>query len=1437
VKVLKKVYPLILIIVILCNLLGSIVSAAPAFDVESSKTSVLSKIQIYNNTLDNTYKGQYGLLYNLYYLTLLTRWTDFLYNTPSLQFSILEKELYRKSLISKVETFNKKFSQPLDSTNPNYYAPVPIVVEQNADKFLSMLQSFIGVDSVVPGTVIEYLQRFMDDLNLQLTPLKTDKIKYDALIEKHKASIRYIYLILDVLINENSQMGRLMPPSQSGVDDFQTTVRNSQAASDLLKNPKYSELMQLGRSLSKQTSTSPDSIGFKNANTFIETFANVQKSGKSEADGGVDYWCPESSCGGNFTLKSSYMTIFAASAVYRPFVSHLGDPDFMNALQGITGTDFEELSKSYSSSKDYKKPLYVIDKVLAYKNSGKNGQKNYSGKAKLLSVKDLLDRVEKETETGLVTVKGAFRMDGMDANSWSFFPNSYTYYGVNNQTQTTPTQPTAGATTPQPSPSPSPVGNAHPTSQTPEKSVNSNELVVPSLSTITTDQFTPLLYQFGTLDGRAINSLMILKNYLKDFKGQDSTVNLNTQFLFINPFGDIVTQDNLVIIPGAANPNFYDEQKGYNPYTVAFMKGYPKISYTNSDLTINKNDIGKYLMLGDGDEVDSTHTIIQIKGEGSLSMWSMYKSLPLYTTFFDSDGSSSKVLFKSTGSIPGFFRELVVGQRSGIVFDVDKLKAMDIQQRAIGGASIITYDPAEDSRGIAGRLIAKNMYNSLISNGGQITSSANGRLLEDLMFRSVLVETVNGTAYGTAFVKNVVTNYVELVEDQFNWLHRIIINWNKNSVATLGGIDGVLGLKNSYEDPILSKVLYQARTYFWYALIILFMIFLVKFMRDQLSLTYTLILSTLALGVFYAFINIIPVYLPQFYNLVVNNLGQNLSYNVMETKAEQYMDTYGKSGQVDGEGKFVENTTSLNLYRLSAKDLSDAEARYKIPRKNLELGDQYILDSKNGVYLQGDTLKVNTDLLLYTNPITGYYPDENSGDVYQLKADKQFSSVLEYYTPYYQLQDGFIKSLNAFLKVYRTPRNVATYYAGFQKDSFVVFNYVNSEPFLTPGKIRQMEDTTPEQMQAFESLFKNSDDILNLNEMLKNPSPAMQESLWYRTLKQNGYTPEEKNSKRYNDLVSSVNFQVKKFLIDMKPQASLISDENMIKMVSIYATTVFNQKASDYANWLYPVSVNFEQFKLKDVLLAVFTNDYTRFMAQKYDVAEYVAGDSGFWGSLFLAVVLILAFAINSVITFGIAVIYLMFAVLLLIRFSVGSQLKTVTTGYLKVTAIMFVCYTLYVAALNWSSHFSTMGALLFLLIVFGLIFFILSEVVSSVLMNITDLGNNRLNVRMQKWMDKSRLSDVINSLKVGTTNLLRRDPTEEDPGSYKRYAHEYNVDSGFGDERAYLERVNRIKSRRSNTGTESYINTEETPTRERVDSGSDYGYGDLKGDMNRYKN
>ena len=162
----------------------------------------------------------------------------------------------------------------------------------------------------------------------------------------------------------------------------------------------------------------------------------------------------------------------------------------------------------------------------------------------------------------------------------------------------------------------------------------------------------PVLF-YGTDYERAVDNTtsMLLRNILKNASALSIIKSKSSRFLYMNCYGDIVTDDNLVILPGASNPLLYSDNANYNPYTAAWMNNYPS-NITNSENLqfTSKNDVGKYLAMAntmDEDYTDADVSAYLINGDDSVDETSEIALAKLQREFYANSIDSLDIL--STG--------------------------------------------------------------------------------------------------------------------------------------------------------------------------------------------------------------------------------------------------------------------------------------------------------------------------------------------------------------------------------------------------------------------------------------------------------------------------------------------------------------------------------------------------------------------------------------------------------------------------------------------------------------------------------------------------------------------------------------------------------------------------------------------------------------------
>ena len=580
------------------------------------------------------------------------------------------------------------------------------------------------------------------------------------------------------------------------------------------------------------------------------------------------------------------------------------------------------------------------------------------------------------------------------------------------------------------------------------------------------------------------------------------------------------------------------------------------------------------------------------------------------------------------------------------------------------------------------------------------------------------------------------------------------------------------------------------------------LIFLAAFMRMRRDLIESVVMVVVSLAVTYAFVNIVPVYLPLAYNSVINNVSENLTYQVLGTSAEinDIEDTHVSS--VGNDGDFLNQTTSLTLYKVSTKDFADFADSLNVEQSQLLGGKKYIVDQASGLYAEGDKLKISADVLFNTLPITGSYEDSGEG-TYTLKATKTVSNNLDYYAPYYQIVDGFVGKLNALAQIYDIPRKTTTYAQSTVKDSYLVYSFVNSPVFTTPGNYKQndVEETNlSDSDQEEEALnnktveeeltkeFGSGTDYLGIGDLVYNLGDSEKKTLWAQTLRKNGYYTAdwEPVKDKLNSLVVYVNYQTKKFIYDMSDEVGSMSDDTMIKLISLRALVAFTQQASEYGNWLYPYCINYDEYNLGDIAKCIYTSDYNKYVNLDMDIVNYVGNDLGWFFLVIFDIDVVLMYLVVFILKLLVSVLYVALATLLVVKLFTQNDLKAPITGYLKCNVIVFALFTILSLCLVGVSKLNGSPlALLLTLLVLALVTYVLAVLLSSLVKGFATLGNETINAKitgLAKHLPFGR--GMQQNMQVNTTNVNygQRNSYSDFSQGERSVFDSYRIDSDIDD-------------------------------------------------------
>lgn len=905
----------------------------------------------------------------------------------------------------------------------------------------------------------------------------------------------------------------------------------------------------------------------------------------------------------------------------------------------------------------------------------------------------------------------------------------------------------------------------------------------------------PILY-LGTQQNRAVDNLTsaLLFNIKQEVTNISAISDPETRFVYINAYGDIVLDDNLVIMPGIANPLLYknsDESVYYNPFTVAFMNSYPSVA-NQAILTIaSDSDIGKYMMQA-ANSKSSVYLddiiLCKTKSIHTISATN-YSSLRMGTAFYMNDGSfDTLTLVKRKVALqPG---DAITDTRLPLRLDTSNL---------VNGLSLFPYSVSTDTGYMIAKLIAGNAYYHLMVDKAS-GEEVNQKFLNDnYIVNNILITGLDGTTNPEAYSNNAVLQYQQLQTTSFNRFKNLVYEVAASITSKLSSIDGVLGIKNAYNEEFSGYILNVLNKNLIVVLIIITLFMVISFVKNKYDFIHMSVVVLVAGALTYGFIVLVPVYIPYVFNLFSMNISDTLGYEIIATKVEEESATYTTEPfQLTDSGNSKLNTTSLTLYKYGLDDIDNLCKQLNIETTDITNGETFILDENAGTFVEGDCLKINVDILFNSLPVTGDYKLENGSTYYEMKSYKTISNNVDYYVPYYQIVDSFINKLNQCIQIYQIPRTTATYAKGLQKDNFAVWSYVNSPLFLTPGHYSsvlddQMEltygvsqetiDLYYQQSEELEVLLKevfgSNEDWLGLSSFLWELTSTQKQTLWATTLQANGYYDEtwKVNEDKMASLIYYVNYQTKKFIIDMEDVIGDLSDDTLIKTIALRALLAFNQRATEISQVLYPLFINYDELRLNDISLTILTGNYTKFISMDMDICNYILTEHGVFALILYTIAIIMLYLFTYAMKASLFILYTALAILMIIKFFFQRDINPLLKGYLKTMFALFLDYSILCIGINFTKKLNAnIGAIIVFLLISLFAFWLWYLVITAVISNFTELGNVAVSMKVQNIMNRFGGNKVAQTMSVITNSIINREK------NVKIDSHEIESSFSLGD-------------------------------------------------------
>ena len=926
---------------------------------------------------------------------------------------------------------------------------------------------------------------------------------------------------------------------------------------------------------------------------------------------------------------------------------------------------------------------------------------------------------------------------------------------------------------------------------------------------------------------------MLFLNGLGDVVLSDDTVILPaianpTLYNYDNLLVTLATKDSSGSVLRRNGTEFdYDgeQEKGYYPYTATFMNHTPevKISGESQDKLAfaNGKNKNKFVIfaLPFADITD---------GIGYRTMVSKITSASTEKASIDSKQSTIIPLNIHTLSVgeEGYeknnaspFRIFELGQKlsknligmaknaSNKYFYKDEV----YNSSKIPFFPIVEGDNLSDLLTVTAPLVTSARRYIAVTQDGSDEWLASGTFKVDYLIENMISEALLGTQYASTIAKNAISSYEDIVNDSPRRFEKFLTGVTEDIIKVLGRIDGVLAMHTGYENTVFADIVQFISVYYVFIAIILVVIVATKFLQNKLSMPYMLFISAIVVASFEIYVSVLPTFLPEAYNFFVNDLVENVSWNSVYNAAENYSETYLTPNRVSANGEEKPYTSTVTLYQLSNQDIKNAAARLGVDEIQIKTGDIIYLDEAAGIFLEGNRIKMSLDTALSNKTLRGLYKsqwdaleaDQNitldpievvdiNENPYQIRYVNGAVSLDSYYTPYNEFIQYFVNNLNTMSSIFNIQRNTFNYDKNLSKDAFMVNSYIHSGLFLDPGNWETLQDNIVQDSltegdysltsikELVEKSFQNPDDWLGMANWILTPTDDMKETLWARTLQQNGYyennwTPTDK----MNDLITYVNNHTQKFIVNNVDLINYCSDENAIKLISLFATTALCDRASQFTSWMYPNYLNSADIELEDVLYASMTTLQDRNMVVEDSLVATIAYVYGVVGLLLLIVVLFFSNIFIFVLTYFVPILYLLLGLMLVFKLVVARDTATTVKGYLKISIFTIILYFIYNCSLTVASKLGHHWfALIFVSLSSFLCCWFLAFTIMSVATNVTDLGNASLKANLLRASNMVT-AGVSSKLHAKFKNMFATHNTQVAPAAvYNNYGHKQSIDN-----------------------------------------------------------
>lgn len=1228
------------------------------------------------------------------------------------------------------------------------------------------------------------LNKYMEYLNDGKTSSDTSILKSNGTVEQTKKTLTII-----------NQWGATLPDIQGAGADISATSIGSVNASWVTALADLIKTIDTGGDATKadgQINTDPtqasSAIGRLGSSLFsVQRAAHADDYPDKPATGTTAWTIDDSlrrvkeytGTDPGPAAKDTFLAMFASTAVYTPFVSKVGDKDYVEAYKALFNTEPTALRDDdskitypasntgpldiLSTVQNLKKPLYFFTDTDTLGSSTLYGHStlDVQGTSQLLTVNALMTAINDKTEIAAVTRQGVAQRDG---DTWSFYN-----YSVNDQGKTT-NDASAKA-----------VSNAE------KAAAGTGEPILNKVSadsdTNAGNTTTRVLFEMTfnkKKPGAPLVTGLIMSNIYQDTMLKGKLESRAGEVVYIDAIGNIVLNDGTVVLPAAANPIYwaqpvaFDNQSVnnalkminpiqgmyvpdnhelwyYNPFTVAVMDTYPIIfqSGTAPSTVNNKKDKNKYLFSAkDSSETNFDVDIRKVKDSFDIDAFSRSTSVQLFNAFrLDGVSTAKSDIIKHLTQNISTPDEEDAADRGWWFRAYNNSPLQMGNLMTAQGDSIFPYLPQGQTDTVAAQsfssgeqnyksaiYIAKNMYAYIIGETGSSkdnVTAADGKsnggsnlstLREGFLFNNVTMPNLTGLVSGVEFDKSLQKTNLLVAGGNANYFERGMLGFSRWVIKTAGDTKNVLAISNSDEVSALRLLYLGFSNYGFYFLFIFLIMLLVIFIRENDFMATLLKGGTIGLMLFVTLF-LIPVVIPAITGFITEPATRSLTSKALLQELEQTT----KMNKVTTAGQ---SSMSVKLYNLSLPQAEEM-ASDKRGESSDFLVAKYAVNDSLGLFVRGTDLRLDLQSFWRSDPLviglkgTVDNPNNTPYDVVQIyHSDHSLSAyikdnqsvkdeykynkeLIDYYMPFNLLEDGLISTLNKYMVYYKPMQSVVKYPDGLVKTSYIISTYTRSLAFLSadPEVSSLISSSTDDsqlanlgisQLEAdvVNQKFYPYGDILNLQPWvdaeLDQIGANYANSIWGQSMIKAGYyAPDTGHLKRLK-LANKVNREVYDMFIRLKELNGQVSDENLIKLISLYATFVWNNEISYWGHNAYPQTVSLNEISVEDLLSATVLMDSTRYLFYDADLVSNVYADHGFMGTaaLDLAALALMLYSILVSwvlpVLVGVMVVYVTFRIMtnksMMPALLLSSKLIGLLIGMNILLVVILITYDFYVS-------------------------------------------------------------------------------------------------------------------------------------------------------------